>query len=239
MSLLKDWNQFWFRRTSCGPVALVRIAMGLLVIAAALQLWPDRFVWFSEHGLLPFATSLDWNAAYTAGPRPINFLQYATQDWEITAFFIVYMLLAFCMTIGFCTRTSLFLVWIGINCIHNRDSLNNTTGGDEIMLVTTAYLFFANAGGAISVDRLIRVWRGIDQAPSRPGYGDVAAAVDATTGRPGLSQYFPEQDARSAVAERSGGLLSVPNARVPSRLPFRSWTTTSISTATTSSRSPR
>ena len=162
MSILRDWNRFWFKRTSCVPVAMVRILMGILVIAAAIQLWPDRFVWFSEHGLLPFKIAVQYNDNYTAGPRPINFLQYATQDWQISAFFVVYMLIAFCMTIGFCTRTSILLVWIGLNCIHNRDSLNNTTGGDEIMLITTAYMFFAKAGGAISVDRLIRVWRGIE-----------------------------------------------------------------------------
>ena len=157
---------------------MLRICIGLLVIAAAIQLWPDRFVWFGEHGLLPVKTSLEYNSVYTPllqdnelpgvdrGERPINFLEYATQDWEITAFFVVYMIAAVCMTFGFCTRTSIFLVYIGLNCIHNRDSLNNTTGGDEIMLIMTIFLFMANSGGVASVDRLIRVWRGIED-PSR------------------------------------------------------------------------
>jgi predicted DCC family thiol-disulfide oxidoreductase YuxK len=168
LSLLRDWDRFWFKKISCAPVALMRICIGLLVIYAALQLWPDRFVWFSEHGLLPLSTAFAYNDVYTPGPRPINFLQYAHQDWMISAFLIVYMAAAALMTIGLWTRPAIFLVWIGLNCIHNRDSLNNTTGGDEVMLIMTAFLFMARSNGAISVDRLIRVWRGKEPADRAP-----------------------------------------------------------------------
>jgi hypothetical protein len=60
---------------------------------------------------------------------------------------------------GFMTRTSLLLVYLGLSSMQLRDPyiLNS---GDTLLRVTGFFLIFAPAGAAISVDRLIRIWRG-------------------------------------------------------------------------------
>ena len=162
-NLQRDWNDLWFKTVSTAPVGLVRIAIGFLIFCAALQLWPDRFVWFSERGILPTDLAIQYNHDYTDGPRLITFL-YGASDNLITAFFVVYILAAFLMTIGLWTRPALFLVWLGLNAIHNRNMIVNTNGGDQIMLIFTAYLFMARSDGAFSVSRLLRIRAGKEGA---------------------------------------------------------------------------
>lgn len=165
MNLKRDWNEFWFSSVQTGPVALTRIAFGLLIIFAALQLWPDRFAWFSEHGILPTVESEAYTQMYTPGPRFINFLNGAT-DGQITLFFVVYILAAILMTIGLWTRPAIVLVWLGLNAIHNRNMIVNTTGGDQIMLIFTIYLLFSKCDASLSVSRLLRL-----RAAGRPTPG--------------------------------------------------------------------
>jgi len=158
-NLQRDWNDLWFKTVSTGPVGLVRLAIGLLILCGGLQLWPDRFAWFSEHGTLTTADAILYNQAYTNGPRVITFL-YNAGDGAITAFFVVYLLAAFLMTIGLWTRPAIFFVWLGLNAIHNRNMVVNTNGGDQIMLIFSAYLFMARSDGAFSVSRLLRIRAG-------------------------------------------------------------------------------
>src|SRR5205823_1211363 len=51
------------------------------------------------------------------------------------------------------------LVFLCLASIHQRN-LYITHGGDTFLRVTGFFLIFAPAGAALSVDRLIRVWRG-------------------------------------------------------------------------------
>jgi hypothetical protein len=160
----RDWNAFWFTDTAAGPIGLLRIAIGTLVIAAIFQLWPDRLAWFSDNGVLTTADSDAFNAVYTPGPRPVDLLHGASADWQINLFFVLYFIAALCMTAGLRTRPALFLVWLGLSTIHNRNSMVNTTGGDQIMLIMTIYLLFARSDAAFSVDRLLRIRRGREGA---------------------------------------------------------------------------
>lgn len=163
MSLKRDWNDLWFKTVSSAPVGLVRMAIGFLVLCGALQLWPDRVAWFSEHGTLPTVQAIQYNHDYTDGPRLITFL-YGANDGAITAFFVLYIVAAFLMTIGLFTRPAIFFVWMGLNAIHNRNMIVNTNGGDQIMLIFSAYLFMARADGAFSVSRLLRIRAGKEAA---------------------------------------------------------------------------
>jgi predicted DCC family thiol-disulfide oxidoreductase YuxK len=163
-TIRRDWRQFWFENVSPTPVALVRIIMGILVLLCCYQLWPDRFAWFSDRGVMTtdVAMQFDHNTAWP--PHLVQLLNYAP-DWWINTFFILLSIAAICMSVGFCTRTAIVLVWCGLYSINSRDLINNNTGYDAMIRCVTVYLFFANSGGACSVDRLIRVWRG-KESPS-------------------------------------------------------------------------
>jgi predicted DCC family thiol-disulfide oxidoreductase YuxK len=155
----RDWRRFWFEYVSPTPMALVRILMGLLVLMCNYQLWPDRFAWFSDHGVMTTDVAMQY-AHNTAWPPHLVQLLNNAPDWWITTFFILLSLAAVSMSLGFCTRTSLFLVWCGLYSINARDLINNNTGYDAMIRCAVVYLFLANSGGACSIDRLIRIWRG-------------------------------------------------------------------------------
>ncbi|BDI28160.1 hypothetical protein CCAX7_002110 [Capsulimonas corticalis] len=158
-AIRSDWRRFWFKPIHSGPQGLFRIVMGLLVLANAWILFPERVVWFSERGVLPTNFADNYQANYTPGPRVIHLLHHASDAW-LTAFFVIFILAAICMTVGLWTRPSLFLVALGLNAIHNRNPIVNTTGGDCVMLVMTIYLMLAQADASCSLDRLWRVLKG-------------------------------------------------------------------------------
>ncbi|MEO7902881.1 MAG: DCC1-like thiol-disulfide oxidoreductase family protein [Capsulimonas sp.] len=157
--IFRDWRRFWFRPTPSGPLGLFRIVMGLLVLVNACILFPERGVWFSEHGVLTSNEAAIYQANYTSGPRVIHLLRNAGDEW-LTAFFVIFILASICMTVGLWTRPSIFLVALGLNAIHNRNPIVNTTGGDCVMLVMTIYLMLAPSDASCSLDRLWRVLKG-------------------------------------------------------------------------------
>ena len=154
-----DWSRFWFRPLPSGPLGLFRIVMGLLVLANGWILFPERGVWFSERGVLQSSFADTYQVGYTPGPRVIQLLHNASDGW-LTAFFVIFLLAALCMTLGLWTRPSIFLVVLGLNAIHNRNPIVNTTGGDCVMLVMTIYLMLAPSDASCSLDRLWRVLKG-------------------------------------------------------------------------------
>jgi hypothetical protein len=81
------------------------------------------------------------------------------EDWWIPAFFWIFLLFAISLTVGFCTRISSVAVFLCLTSLHQRNVfiLNS---GDTLMRITGFFLMFAPAGAAISVDRLLRIWRG-------------------------------------------------------------------------------
>ena len=159
MNPKRDWYDLWFKTVPTGPVGLVRMFMGLLILVGAMQIWPDRVAWFSDRGLLPTPDAIQYNHLYTDGPRLITFL-YGASDSAISVFLIAFMVAAFLMSIGLWTRPAIFFVWLGLNAMHNRNMVVNTNGGDQMELIFSAYLFMARSDGAFSVSRLLRLRAG-------------------------------------------------------------------------------
>jgi predicted DCC family thiol-disulfide oxidoreductase YuxK len=168
----RDWNRFWFGPVSSVPLGLFRLVFGFWTLVYGLLLFPERFLWFSERGILPSKQALEYNS--TSGPATgqglgagyqINFLTLPGADHFLTPLFVVYLLAALCLTLGFWTRTSAVLVYLGLTLLHNRDApIHNS--GDTVMIVLAIYLLLSPAGTACSLDRLWRVLRGKeDDAP--------------------------------------------------------------------------
>lgn len=168
----RDWNGFWFSPISSVPLGLFRLVFGFWTFVYGLLLFPERFVWFSERGVLPAKQALIYNA--TSGPATgqgpgagyqINLLTLPNADHFLTLLFVVYLLAALCLTLGLGTRTSAALVYLGLTLLHNRDAPMHNSG-DTVMIVLSLYLVFSPAGAACSLDRLWRIFRGKeDDAP--------------------------------------------------------------------------
>lgn len=163
-SVVQGWNEFFFKPQSPTPIALFRIFYGLLTIANLLMLRPEWLKWYGPHAFMSLATM----HRAVLGPR-IDFFELLPQsDFAINAFFWFFLLVAVCLTVGFMTRFSSVAVYLCLLSIHNRDPFI-LNGGDVLMRVTGFFLMFAPAGGAISVDRFLRVWNG-EEGPTVPLY---------------------------------------------------------------------
>lgn len=162
MNPRRDWERFWFDRIGGAPLGLFRILFGLGSAAYAALLFPDRDIWFTNQGPITYAVSRLINSAGAAGQRPINIIGPAESQFEITLFFAVFILFALTLSAGFLTRLSSIVVWVAINSLHNRNPaiLN---GGDLVYSVMAFYLILSPSGAALSVDRIIRVARGVEK----------------------------------------------------------------------------
>jgi hypothetical protein len=154
-SLLKAWNTFFFEPQSPIPIALFRVIYGALVVATLVLLHPDWLAWYGAHAWI----SLPTMQRVEPGTRLNLFAVIPQSDRWIEALFWVFLGSAILLTLGFLTRPNSLIVFLCLTSIQQRN-LYITHGGDTFLRVAGFFLIFAPAGAALSVDRLIRVWRG-------------------------------------------------------------------------------
>jgi hypothetical protein len=88
-------------------------------------------------------------------------------DFAVNVFFWVALLAAVFLTVGFLTRISSLVVWLALTSMDER-ALYAMHSGDTFLRIAAFFLMFTPAGAAISVDRLIRIWKGKDQPEIQP-----------------------------------------------------------------------
>lgn len=149
------WNRFFHEPAPATTMALVRVFYGLLLLIYAALVSADLMVWYSDQGVLPLES-----AKLIPGGRGVNLLYYLPNtDLTIKLFFSAFVLSAFCVTIGFCTRTMSVIAYLLILSLHNRNVML-LHSGDFFLRMMGFWLLFGDCGRAISVDRLIRIARG-------------------------------------------------------------------------------
>jgi Vitamin K-dependent gamma-carboxylase len=157
------WNEFFFAEQSPIPIALFRVVYGVMVIATLLLLRPDWMAWYGPHAWVSLATM----QGVEPGPRLNLFTVMPESYFWVQALFWVFLASAACLTIGFLTRVNSVVVYLCLASIQQRN-LFILHGGDTFLRVAGFFLIFAPAGAALSVDRLIRIWRGKEGAELRP-----------------------------------------------------------------------
>ncbi|MCU1298712.1 MAG: hypothetical protein JWO91_2990 [Acidobacteriaceae bacterium] len=162
-SLFESWNAFFFTPQSPLPVALFRTIYGALVIATLVLLRPDWLAWYGVHAWMSLSTM----HTLEPGTRLNLFAILPQTDAWIEALFWIFLGSAILLTIGFLTRFNSLIVFLCLTSIHQRN-LYITHGGDAFLRVAGFFLIFAPAGAALSVDRLIRMWRGKEDATVLP-----------------------------------------------------------------------
>jgi len=154
-SLPEAWNRFFFAKQSPLPMALFRIVYGLLVIATLLLLRPDWLAWFGTHAWI----SLQTMQTAEPGTRINLFTIIPQSDGWIYALFWIFLSSAILLTVGLFTRINSVIVFLCLTSIHQRN-LYITHGGDTFLRLAGFFLMFAPTGAALSLDRLLRIWRG-------------------------------------------------------------------------------
>jgi hypothetical protein len=161
-SVLRAWDRFLFRPVSPVPIAAYRIAFGTLIILNLLFLLPDLNAFYGEQGMLPMADAI----RYLRTPR-LNVLAWLpNRPFWLYALFAVALLAAVCLTVGLLTRLSAIVVWICLASLHYRNPII-INSGDGFLRIASFYLMFSAAGRALSVDRWLRVRRGVEP-PGEP-----------------------------------------------------------------------
>ncbi|HJT87818.1 MAG TPA: HTTM domain-containing protein [Bryobacteraceae bacterium] len=165
-TLARAWNDFFFKPQSPTPIALFRIFYGLLVLADLILLRPEWLTWFGPRGLVSMATAHQMEP----GTRINLFSILPATAGAVDAFFWVFLLFTVLLIFGVWTRASALAVFLCVASIHERN-LYIANSGDTLMRAMGFFLMFAPAGAAISVDRLLRIWRGregLEIAPRAP-----------------------------------------------------------------------
>ncbi len=152
-SFWHSWRQFWFRDSSCVPISLFRILLGLLILQMLLvhtaNAWLD---WYGVHSVASFSAVRQYY--WHSEPRFDLFLLLPESDFYRQAFMYFFVLVTCFLTIGLFTRVSAILVFLCLLSLHHHQPYN-INGGDTILRLTSMSLCFSNAGRAISIDRLI------------------------------------------------------------------------------------
>jgi len=152
------WNDFFFEPIPAYSLGLFRIVFAAVILLDLCLLAPDALVWFGEKGTLPvnYATRL------TGGIRVNALTWLPASDFSVECFFAFTFLSVILLLAGYKTRVASVLVWICLTSLHHRNTfiLNS---GDTLMRNLSFFLIFAPTDMAYSVDRYLRLKRGIEK----------------------------------------------------------------------------
>lgn len=153
--LVRRWNAFFFDAASPLPVALYRIFYGILHLLNLWLLSPDWLAYYGPHGIVTRETALNMDP----GAHFSLLTHVPDSALLVNVFFWVMVGLAVLVTIGFMTRLSTIALYVCFLSLQMRN-IYILNGGDNLLRVGGFFLMFAPAGAALSVDRLLRIWRG-------------------------------------------------------------------------------
>jgi hypothetical protein len=186
-SIVRAWDRFWFTPADPLPLGVIRVFAGLVILYVHLiysldllsLVGPDG--WLSNETMsnlrktVPFwgmpSNWTDGPAVFATG-QPIwsVYFHIADPGWIVAThcFFLFVMLL---FTIGFATRITSVLTWVGIiSYIHRLPVF--MYGMDTMMNITAIYLMIGPSGATFSVDRWLQKRRakrkGLPVPPVQP-----------------------------------------------------------------------
>jgi hypothetical protein len=181
------WRRLWFTRINPTPLGLFRIAFGLLVIWATLDLLPFAHLLFSDEGLwLTRLARRSFGGAFRYLWDPVHGFQHvydlAPALWHgFSPLHIrsdpgaVYLLIAatlssaLLMTLGVWTRLTTLTTWLLVNGLYCHNTVFYS-GADTVLRVFLFLGVFSRWGAAYSLDSWWRTKREVlaGDPPTRP-----------------------------------------------------------------------
>ncbi len=153
--LLRSIDKFFFAPYSPYPLALFRIAIGVLMLdTVLLHLMDDFTLYYGPNAVLP-VSSLAKNWWRFDPTLDIMALLPQQSFSAFSSYFVVFCLVAFFVTIGFLTPYMVPVSFLMLLSMH-RQCPFNINGGDAMMSLSLFLLSFARSGDALSLDNLIK-----------------------------------------------------------------------------------
>jgi hypothetical protein len=162
-TLVAAWNRFFFAPVSPIPLALFRIFYGICVSITLLLLHADWLNWYGVHSWARLATIQQ----IEPGMRLNLFTIIPLNDHWVAALFWLALICAVMFMLGIFTRVTSVLLFLCLTSFDQRNLLI-LHGGDTFLRLAGFFLMFAPAGAALSVDRLVRVRRGLESEALQP-----------------------------------------------------------------------
>ncbi|MFN9365937.1 MAG: hypothetical protein ACK6CE_14225 [Planctomycetota bacterium] len=154
--LARHWNPFWFTRLDARPLALFRIATGLLMLAMLLSLYPNWSRFYAADGMISL------NSTGLVNPRVNSWLGlfYWTEGiLPIEAFWPVSIALATLFLVGLKTRwATLGLLVLIDSQVHRNPYIVN--GEELVWRMVLLYSLLIDLGATWSMDAWLRTRKG-------------------------------------------------------------------------------
>lgn len=152
---------FWFGEIDLAPVAVFRIALGLLSFNWFWQLYPNLTQFYTDEGIFPRSSQVFFF------PRHFTLLNAAGDWWQVALFWLVALAVALALAIGFQSRTAAFITFVMLASFSLRDPLIGDAS-DQVFRASAFWLTFTAAGDRYSLDAWLRARRG--DPPSERGW---------------------------------------------------------------------
>jgi len=156
--VITAWRNFWFRPEGVEVLGLIRIAFGALIIGWTLSFFTDLPDLFGRKGVVPLPSS---------DPHMWTVFQLWPDDRAVLVGWLLLLISAIAMTIGWHTRIASIAVWILVISFQHRDP-NAFNAGDVLVRIEALCLALAPSGAALSLDqrrRTGRFWSAQVRAP--------------------------------------------------------------------------
>jgi len=153
----RAWNRFWFQPSDPSTLALLRILLGLSVLAYVYSHTADLVVWFAADGLLPRETVQQLSGASATG-QPIvfrwSYLYLSDAPSFLWIAHLAGLLVAAALTVGWYTRISCVAsLVVVLSYVHRAPMITGLT--EPLLTMMLLYLCFAPCGACYSLD----AWR--------------------------------------------------------------------------------
>jgi hypothetical protein len=186
---IRAWDDFWFSRADPTTLCWVRFWCGLLTFYVTLTYTWGLLSYIGPNAYLnenlaneilretPFyGLSMDWKDEYkevNKGNWYWSIFYHVTSPGWIVAIHVFFLFVMALFTVGFATRYTGILTWVGAMSYVQR-STDTVFGLDTMMMILLLYLLIGPSGATLSIDRWIEKWRarrsGLPEPPVEPSY---------------------------------------------------------------------
>ena len=151
-NLCKKFITFLLSPGSPLPIAIFRIVFGLCALEYCILIGPELITCFSDtNGILRVSTL----SHIFAIPVIDIIAQLPQGDGWLVGFYSIFVLGCIGLTVGFFSRTSSIIVYLGlVSFLHRNIYVHH--GGDHLMSLAAFWLMFAPIGSALSIDRYLK-----------------------------------------------------------------------------------
>ncbi|MEP7287769.1 MAG: HTTM domain-containing protein [Chloroflexota bacterium] len=130
-------REYWFGEADSRPLSLFRIVFSILLVKEALYHLPLAALFYTDAGILPRAVI--WDSV--GRTERFSLMDALSTTWMAQAFFLLWMLVAISLLLGYRTRLMTIANFIIILSVHERN-VYLLTGADTVLRVFSFWAMF-------------------------------------------------------------------------------------------------